>query len=420
MRSLKQSWLDQFLAWIEGVSESPRIFHMWAAATVVGACAKRNCWVSRGDWNCFPNMYTVLVGHTGLGKGRSINPVVGLLRESGTANVLSDKLTIQHILERLSDHGESNGAVEMHGTTLTFSHDASCLISSPELEDLIMSSETMAPLKELWEAKDGPFEYGTRSKGLVKIHKPCPSLLGGCTPSQVAVLFPPTTIGGGFVRRINFVYASERSKPIPWPLATNGSDDHKTALVEGLKEIAQLRGEFQFTDQARQRFGDYYCESKATEFADEATASYETTKPIHALKLSECLSLARCELVIDEAEMALAIEMVNQCAEQLRHVFRGVGASELATVTDKVLAYIEARQSHNYVTTRSDLLAALWKDVGTWQNLDVILSTLESGNLIYTKQIGSVTTYRWRKGDPHRTITTEEAQAAHKAEREQQ
>lgn len=415
MCALRQSWLDEFLSWIEDVSESPRVYHEWSAATIVGACAKRNVWVNRGDWPLFPNMYTVLVGHTGLGKGRSINPAVQLLRESGTANVLSDKLTIQYVLEQISDKGKNHGSVEMKGTTLTMSRDASCFISSPELEDLILSSETSAPLKELWEAKDGPFEYGTRTRGLCKIYKPCPTLLGGCTPSQVALLFPPTSIGGGFIRRCNFVYESERARKIPWPQARNGTDSRREALVDGLRRRAQLHGEFRFADAARKQFEEYYLKADIKEFVDEATASYETTRPIHVLKASMCLSLARTdELVIDEVDMTQATKMVDKCAKELARVFRSVGDADNATVMDKVLRFIENQQKQLRPVTRVDLLAALWRDVGSAQNMDSILMTLESGGQIKTENRLGTTIFKiGQRAEPD--LVGDEARAIHEA-----
>lgn len=343
-------------------------------------------------------MYTILVGYTGLGKGRSINPAVGLLRESGCANILSDKLTIQYILEKISDRGQAVAQLQMQGGTVSIGHDSSCFVSAPEIEDLLNASDAMPSLKELWECKDGPFEYGTRGRGLVKIAKPCPTLLGGCTPSQVAVLFPTQAVGGGFVRRCNFVYEGERVRFIPWPTPRNGNDPIRRRLVEDLRHISTLRGAFQFDKIAKEMFEKYYVAQGGDEFADEATSSYGTSKPYHALKLAMALSLSKKDsLVIDFVDMGLAINMVDRCAGDLKKVFRSVGDSELTAIIDKVMRFIESRSKQNYVT-RSDLMAALWRDVGTSANLDIILGTLEQGQMIQTASLGGHTVYRLTKG----------------------
>lgn len=356
--------------------------------------------MNKGDYNLFPNMFTILVGHSGLGKGRSINPAVALLRESGCANILSDKLTIQYILEKISDRGQAVASLTMQGGTISIGHDSTCFVSAPEVEDLLMMSDAMPTLKELWEAKDGPFEYGTRGRGLVKVAKPCPTLLGGCTPSQIAMLFPSQAVGGGFVRRCNFVYEAERTRYIPWPTPRNGNDPVKMGLVEDLKHIGQLRGAFSFDPVARDMYTKYYNAVGGDEFADEATSSYENSKPYHVLKLAMALAASRDDsMIINFVDLGVAIQMIDKCAGELKKVFRAVGDSESAIITDKVIRFIETRSKLGYVT-RSDIMGALWRDVGSSANLDVVLATLEAGRLIRTSVQSNITVYKPVKGQP--------------------
>lgn len=325
-------------------------------------------------------MFTVLVGHPGIGKGRGINPAVGILRETGIANILSDNLTIQYILEALSKGFAQ--ATQTAGGGVSFGMDTSCFISAPELEVFLKASDAAPALKELWECKDGPFEYGTRGKGLYKVHKPCPSLLGGITPGQITKLMADEAISGGFTRRINFVYADKTSVRIPWP-SINGGSKHLDDLVEDLRQISSLRGEVKFTEDAKKLFEIIYHESfDVDEFQDEATLAYVTSKWAHAAKLAMVLSVSRSDsLVIEKEDMALAIAAVSQAAEDLKKVFRTIGDSDMVVVADKVLRYIEMKG----YASRPDILHALWRDVGTSANLDVILATLESGNIIASR-----------------------------------
>jgi hypothetical protein len=130
------------------------------------------------------------------------------------------------------------------------------------------------------------------------------------------------------------------------------------------------------------------------EFADEATASYEMSRPYHALKLVMCLTASRYDsMVINFLDMSSAIRMVDKCTEDLKKVFRSVGDSDMAAVMDKVLRYIETKGKSGYVK-RQDIMGALYRDVGNSQNLDLILGTLEAGHIIRTYQVGNVTTYQ--------------------------
>jgi hypothetical protein len=264
----------------------------------------------------------------------------------------------------------------------------------------------MPSLKELWESKDGTFEYGTRGKGLVKISKPCPTLLGGVTPSQVAMLFPTRAVGGGFVRRCNFVYEAERSRIIPWPEERNGNDSVKNALINDLRHISQLKGPFRFDPIARKMYEDYYRNTNCDEFADEATSSYETSRPYHVLKLAMALTASRFDnMVINFVDLAQAIKMVDKVTQELKKVFRAVGDSELAVVMDKVLRYIEMKSKLTFVT-RQDLMGALWRDVGSSQNLDIILATLEAGKVIRTDNQSGMTVYRIVKLAPRASVSS--------------
>jgi hypothetical protein len=350
--------------------------------------------VNRGDWKLFPNIYTILVGNTGIGKGRSINPAVGLLRESGCADILSDKLTIQYVLQYLADKQQQVANITIGGKTLHMNGDTSCFISAPEIEEFLTMSETMPTLKELWESKDGMFQYGTRTRGMVTVSKPCPTILGGCTPSQIAHLFPTYSVGGGFVRRCNFIHECNRTCDIPWPIPSNGNDPRRRGLVEDLKRIGQLSGEFKFDSMARSMFEKYYKTRGSNEFSDEATDSYGNSKPYHALKLAMSMAVARNDrLTIDMYDMGEAIKWTDQCEADISRVFRSVGDSESTALMDKVLRFVEARYKYGPVTRRS-IMAALWKDVGTPQQLDLIMGGLISSEQISENTLGGQLVYK--------------------------
>lgn len=352
----------------------------WSAAGVIAGALKRHVWIDRIAFKLFPNQYVILVGHGGVGKGTGINPAVGILREAGSANILSDNLTIQYVLEKLAKGFPSVSATPTGGLSLGI--DASCFISAPELETFLTMSDAIPNLKELWECKDGPSDYGTKNRGAYKISKPCVTMVGGCTPSQIAMLFPTEVIGGGFTRRAVFVYESNWRTRIAFPQSKNGSfDKQREALVNDLRHISQLQGQFRFSKDAAALFGIYYHTIKIDEFADEATANFVTTKPMHVLKLAMCLNVAETDdLIITQAQIERAIFEIELCGKQLQKVFRAVGDSDLVNVTDKVLRYIEAHPA----VTRQQVMGSLWRDVGSSSVLDVVIATLEAGGLVRT------------------------------------
>jgi hypothetical protein len=322
-------------------------------------------------------MYVVLVGHPGIGKGTAINPAVSILKEAGTANIISDRVTIEYILEKLAKGFPAQQVLP--GGQVAFTKDSTCLISAPELQVFAGASQaSLSILTDLWDNKEHPWDYGTKTQGKFIINKPTINLLGGTTPEWLTSAIPHSAVSGGFTRRVNFVYAKDKRQKIPWP-----SINHSNVwlnLVEDLRYIANLVGEVKFDAQARKLYEKYY-QSKAcdaNEFDDEATAAYKTTKNIHAIKLAIVISVGETDsLVITEKHLETAIRAVEGVEATIGLVFRSVGESDLAVACDRVLRFVETKG----YAQRSDILRANWRHI-SHNDLDVILATLMQAGMI--------------------------------------
>lgn len=324
-----------------------------------------------------------------MGKGAAVNPAMSLLKDAATANTLSDRLTIEYVLEKLSK-GFTAPAGSSSGTGITFTTDASALIFSSELSIFITASLVTLPiLADLWDAREGDFHYGTRHKGDYKITSPCISLLGGSTQEWLIDAIPNNAVGGGFTRRVNFVFAKEKSQFIPFPVSPN-SHTVKDSLVEDLRYIAShLRGEFRFAKDVEPIFDKFYRAAVPNEYDDEATTAYVTTKWAHATKLAMAISASRSDsLVISKSDFEQAVVEVEQCSLDLQLVFRAVGESDLVSAADRVLKFIEKKG----YASRSDILRSNWRHVSA-SDLDVIILTLTQGGLLIEKQSGNKIVY---------------------------
>lgn len=386
MRRLKQNWIDTFVGYLSPVCESPENYLFWSAAVILAASLKRRVWVDRRTYKLYPNIYCVLVGHAGVGKGSAINPAVTLLKEAGTANIISDRVTIEYVLEKLSKGFPVTNTTPQGG--VSFATDASALITAPELQVFATASQHTLPiLADLWDTREQPFDYGTKTQGKFLIHKPTVSLLGGSTTEWLVDALPQTAIGGGFTRRVNFVYAKAKSRSIPWP-AVNSSkilDD----IVEDLRYISTLTGEMTWAPDARPVFEKVYKESEATEYDDEATAAYKTTKWAHAAKLATVLSLADSDSrVITKTQLERAVAAVEEVEATIGLVFRSVGESDLVAASDRVLRFLENKG----LASRSDILRANWRHLSN-NDLDVILATMMQAGMIAEKNTGHKVLY---------------------------
>lgn len=326
------------------------------------------------------------MGRPGLGKGEAANPALALLNEAGTANILSDRVTIEFCLEKLSK-GFTSAHVTQQG--VAFGTDATAIVFSPELSIFITASlSTLPVLADLWDAREGTFTYGTRSKGELKIKSPCMSMLGASTQEWLTASIPTNAVGGGFTRRVNFVYGKERSKDLPWPTHPNGVDT-KAKLINDLRHITTLRGEVTFDKDAKHQFELFHTLCKPNEFDDEATAVYTNSMPYHVLKL--CMILSVCEndtLVVTEQQVMRACAYVQECRKDIARVFRAVGDSDFASAMDRVLRFVETKGYASF----GDILHANYRHVSK-PELELVLITLRDGNILREENQGGKVFY---------------------------
>jgi hypothetical protein len=328
----------------------------------------------------------VLVGRPGLGKGAAINPIIALLKEANVVNLLSDRITMEYVLEKLSK-GFTKQSVQLGGQTFKLGTEATALLVSTELSVFITASQfAITALSDLWDSKEGVYGYGTRGKGECNINSPCISLLGGSAQEWLVKSVPADAVGGGFTRRVNFVFSAKKDRKIAWPTNSNGS---RSDLVSTLRQMSSLSGEFRFDIGARALFSGYYDSCEPDEFDDAASAVYKTSKWANASKIAMCLSAARGHnMLITKDDFEDAIVKTEEVARDLKIVFRAVGESELSVACDKVLRFVEAKG----YATRQEIIKFNWRDIST-DDLDKVLATLREGGIIGERTVGGKTLY---------------------------
>lgn len=336
----------------------------------------------RGSRNLFPNLYTILVARPGVGKGESIIPAGKILDKSNTANMLSDRMTMPHIISAMH-----KGFQRIGQTTIGIDHTA--VMFAEELSTFMRASEDeLDTLNQLWNAPD-KYGSGTIARGNESIENPCFVLLGGTTPKWLCKSIPSDSHGGGFTRRVNFVFAKNNSKCTPFPKPWQPSQ----ILIEDLTHIGQLQGEMILSQQAMPIFEQLYRHCKTdVDFEDEASATYKTSKWTNVMKLAMVLSICESDsLIIAKHVLQRAIDLADQIQRDLGMVFSYVGESDIAQSAAKVMEFVNKM---GYVTA-PQIMRHMSKDI-TWDVLNTqILPTLcnSSPPLLMMSTIGSNTKY---------------------------
>lgn len=331
-------------------------------------------------------MYVILVGKPGSGKGAAIRPVHGFLKESGTANLLTDRMSIEWAVDQMSK-GFVTQACSASGMQIAV--DNSALIIAPEMSGLIRRGlDVLGDLCALWDSTEYPYQYGTLSGKLRSIDRQCCSLFGGTTPKWIARHMPEDSSGEGFTRRVNYVYEKKGRRVYHTVNGVAGRD----AIVDDLRYIhTHIQGAFTFETQAEKIFHRIYDESEPDEFDDEAVEGYKTSKWVHCAKLAMVLSVSRNDArTITCDDLNQAEREVDRLIEDLPMVFRAVGEADLVEAADKVLQFVEAK---GYATW-PQIMKHTWKYVGSGDNLRTILTTLTDANLIYVVDQGNKVIYK--------------------------
>src|ERR1700733_3200471 len=65
-----ESWIDAFVKQTENL-HAPRIFRVWTAISTIAATLEQKVWI-RTSRPQYPNLYTFIIAHPGVGKSRTI------------------------------------------------------------------------------------------------------------------------------------------------------------------------------------------------------------------------------------------------------------------------------------------------------------------------------------------------------------
>lgn len=381
-RLLKKPWHEVFWECVSPHTDAPDNFITWSAISLIGATMKNNVFFETGTYTVYPNQFIVLVAPPGVGKGTAMQLVKGLIDEvkPTLVNTLSDRITAERIIERIADGWI--GPLKIVGQQLSIgNNDHNCMLFSEELRILLSASEWMLTFLEVaWS--QNTFDYQTKNKGNVSITSMCCSLLAASVPDFLRNVNREAhmVITGGFSSRCLFIYAENPSKDLPWPQPLKKNSRSKAlydSLSADLHEIAMLKGEFQVAPVAKIIFEQFLVENRACAAKDvsEAIINFRARVKAHVLKLAMVFSASRGnDLLISDIDMMNAIAEVKKIILSLEKLFRGAGDAPEAPIAARVQGFIEKTGQ----TTNREIMRAMHQHIGSFENLDRILTVLQA------------------------------------------
>jgi len=329
-------------------NEAPPIYHKWAGISTLSSLLSRRVWVSQGFFTVYPNLYILFVGNPGNGKSTAMKISRDLVRQfPKTAPIAPASITREALTKDMGDEdGEHRLKYTLGKKVVSYTHMS---VFANELVTLLGVNPIgmVEFLTDIWDEEDD-FKVKTKNKGTDFIPKPCVTLLGCMTPETTNNLLKESIISGGFARRCIFVYANRRGNPVPRPETTVEQKEALACCLKRGAELAQIVGEFQWTDDAIVRFDSWYCENHeiVQDNTDLLMNGYFTSKNTLVLKVAMMLALSESSnLILNAEHIDAALELLGATEKDLNKVFEGTGRNPEATIAAKILAMVES-QSH--------------------------------------------------------------------------
>jgi hypothetical protein len=283
-------WISGFLELTEGLP-TPPTFRLWSAIAAVGAAMERRCWVEFNRNVTYPNLFTVLCGPPGTGKGQALVPARELLKESKAVLLSPNDMTKAALVDTLAE--SKRQVVLQRGEPPTIYHTL-CVVA-PEFGTLVSAHdvEFLNTLNDLFDCRS---DYDSRRRGhhggrTIQVPRPHVSILSGTQPGYLGELLPESAWIMGFTSRLILVYAGSRER-----INAFAERDERSALrrelVSGLQKIARLCGPFRRLPDFERAFQLWIDQGLPPSPDHSRLAHYVARRDIHCMKLCMIASTA--------------------------------------------------------------------------------------------------------------------------------
>lgn len=310
-----------------GESEVPQRFYDWTFLTAIAAAVQDRVWVEKfeGD-RLTPNLYTFLVGPSGLGKSTAIKRVMPFLNQLDNVPSHIGPITGAALNALLAGSKNKPGM----GKILLIQDELAMCIGSGE-----MAFDFIKALTGIY-SPTAKMQKATLSGGLITIKNASINWVAGTTVEWMVKTIPREAIKGGFIGRLFPVCETYNyNKRVPRPTSPPDAEEVREHLMVRFQQLANLKGKMKLTKKARAVLDHWYMTRPEPE--NDNMASIWQRQHDMVYKVSTIYSLCvDYSLVIKSDMVSQAIEDVSRAEEDAKVVIRAADATETSDVIDVV------------------------------------------------------------------------------------
>jgi hypothetical protein len=385
------NFIRDYIEYASTMPEVPSLYNRWGAVLAVGVSLGKNIFLQRGHFQVSPNLYVMLIGAPGTGKGIACSILQSILWDSGYRTFAADRSSKEKFIQDLADgfdFAKPNGMDTDGYESLDFGEGrkySECFILAEEFNDFLGTNniEFIALLTKLWSHRS-PYRYRLKTGVSVEAPEPCINILGGNTHAGFTMVFPPEIVGQGFLARLLPVYGESTGNRVSFPKPPN-------QVIRST--LAKLLGT------VRDRIvGEMLMEKEAEELLDEINQTWNGFKDdlrfqhycsrrfTQLLKLCIIFAAARTSKLISKSDVMEANTLLCDTEDVMQKALGEFGKAKNADVSSKIMqAIYEGINTGSSPSTQS-----LWKlvsnDLDSMPELAKILQNLQSADKIQYAQ----------------------------------
>src|SRR5215475_5432623 len=224
---ISDNWITDVMEECNHV-ETPKSWIWWSLCSAVSAAAGNNYKLItlKGNLVYKPNIYVLLLGDSGLGKGFGINLSKLLVQAADVTRVIAGRSSIQAIVQELgTTRSRENGH---HPFT-----DSRGFIVNGELSSAVITDpDSLTILTDLYDGHYNPeWTNLLKGDGAKKLTEPYITTLFGSSQSHFYDKIPQANIEGGYIGRTLIIYEEKRFQHINLLDDTNTVDDRLKGYI---------------------------------------------------------------------------------------------------------------------------------------------------------------------------------------------
>ena len=370
--------------------EAPESFLRWSALSVIAGALERKVWINfKGQMDCYPNMYVIIVGPPGLvKKSTSSKKAFELLAPIEHLSFLATQFTDAALILQLNRAGGRkviiNNTEYNNSSVYIYASEAINTLKPQyggEGNGLIrLLTDFYDCGKSRW-SNDVGWSKETKGDGRVNIFNPCVNLLGCSVPDWLVQSIGKEDLKSGFASRCLFVVHNEVPKrSFKWNFGTPDMTSMESKLTEDLIHISHLTGEYSVSEDFKVSWDvfDKHHKQYLLDNSSDKMYGYLARKPWHILKLSQIVKASRSdEMLLTEDDWDIAIKLLKDIEKPMYAAF---GSTEVSRETHELFEIWEVlRKQEKALNFRQILVRFINKDTKTIQIC--LMKLIELGKL---------------------------------------